>query len=380
MGRNLEQSPRRRHAAHIMVITHLVVAFSAFNMGVSWGRGRNGMYNNSSTWAFEFDRSLELQRMKLDFQMIKRCPPCPSRDGNKSYPLIQTSVSDKNESIVGDKPKNHPSGQITTTSAMGRSGISRPQRRLPPAFGNLFVGMSRVDRDEFIHMFDVGVPFQQSEYGNKEVLILHSPSSLPVGYDDWNATSSADPFPVLSTAQATKTCLTMKVILESPQENHCLAIVGQHESHIMHKWMRIAEGNAVASLKTPWRMVSRSNQRDNWSVEYPTGAGMKESFDFISNYAAGMEASLNVLRPLAARVGEKNNTIIVMVCNYGQVELLINFVCSARSRGLDTSQILLFATDSETQVVAQNMGIAAFYDDKVSSHWLKRPAEETGLI
>jgi hypothetical protein len=49
-----------------------------------------------------------------------------------------------------------------------------------------------------------------------------------------------------------------------------------------------------------------------------------------------------------------------MVCNFGQSELLFNFVCSARARGLDLSKILLFATDEDIIDLATNLGIAVF--------------------
>ena len=56
-----------------------------------------------------------------------------------------------------------------------------------------------------------------------------------------------------------------------------------------------------------------------------------------------------------------------MVSNFGQSELLVNFVCSARSRGLDISSVLVFATDLETKALAESLGLTAFYDKRVSS-------------
>jgi hypothetical protein len=54
-----------------------------------------------------------------------------------------------------------------------------------------------------------------------------------------------------------------------------------------------------------------------------------------------------------------------MVCNHGQSELLMNFVCSTRARGINTKNILVFATDEETKAIAESMGLAAFYDEQV---------------
>ena len=44
----------------------------------------------------------------------------------------------------------------------------------------------------------------------------------------------------------------------------------------------------------------------------------------------------------------------------------MNFVCSAKARGLDISSVLLFATDQETKDLAEGLGLAAFYDETVS--------------
>lgn len=58
--------------------------------------------------------------------------------------------------------------------------------------------------------------------------------------------------------------------------------------------------------------------------------------------------------------------VIVMVCNHGQSELLMNFVCSAKSRNLDLGSVLVFATDEETKELAEGLGLAAFFDKTVS--------------
>jgi hypothetical protein len=67
-----------------------------------------------------------------------------------------------------------------------------------------------------------------------------------------------------------------------------------------------------------------------------------------------------------------DHTVIVMVCNYGQSELLINFVCSARRRrrhniknDIDLSHILVFTTDLETTNIVAALGLHYYYDERV---------------
>jgi hypothetical protein len=62
----------------------------------------------------------------------------------------------------------------------------------------------------------------------------------------------------------------------------------------------------------------------------------------------------------------KNNTVIVSTVNKGQSELLINFVCSARSRGLDISNLIVFPTDLYSKNLADEMGLATFYSEEVN--------------
>lgn len=46
---------------------------------------------------------------------------------------------------------------------------------------------------------------------------------------------------------------------------------------------------------------------------------------------------------------------------------MLNFACSAHSRGLDTSNILVFATDQESKELAESVGLTAYHDHRVSS-------------
>ena len=57
---------------------------------------------------------------------------------------------------------------------------------------------------------------------------------------------------------------------------------------------------------------------------------------------------------------------MVLTCNHGQSELLMNFVCSAHARGFDLKNVLVFPTDLETNQLAEGMGLATFYEETVS--------------
>jgi hypothetical protein len=90
-----------------------------------------------------------------------------------------------------------------------------------------------------------------------------------------------------------------------------------------------------------------------------------------------MDATLKKLKPLA-RKAAKNKTLIVMFSNFGQSELIVNFCCSARSRNLDLSPVLVFATDRETLELAEGLGLTAFYDEVNFGKMPSAAAEDYG--
>ena len=61
-----------------------------------------------------------------------------------------------------------------------------------------------------------------------------------------------------------------------------------------------------------------------------------------------------------------DNTVVVMTVNKGQSELLMNFVCSARSKGFDLKNVILFPTDQFSKDIADGLGLATFYNEKVN--------------
>jgi len=67
---------------------------------------------------------------------------------------------------------------------------------------------------------------------------------------------------------------------------------------------------------------------------------------------------------LVEKVATPKKTVTVMVVNFGQSELLMNFVCAAKSRNLDISSVIVFVTDLETKVLAEGLGLVAFYDER----------------
>ena len=60
-----------------------------------------------------------------------------------------------------------------------------------------------------------------------------------------------------------------------------------------------------------------------------------------------------------------DNAVIVLTVNKGQSELLIKWVCSARSKGFDLKNAIVFPTDQFSKDVADELGLATFYHEEV---------------
>lgn len=89
----------------------------------------------------------------------------------------------------------------------------------------------------------------------------------------------------------------------------------------------------------------------------------EKHWGMISTYLENLATLKATLKPMLEKIAIKN-TIIVMVCNFGQSALLMNFVCSSKSRGFDLSNVLVFATDRDTLMLAESLGLTAYLDEK----------------
>jgi hypothetical protein len=224
----------------------------------------------------------------------------------------------------------------------------------------LVAGMARVNRDEFMEMFDIGVPKDKTVEGNEDVLLLYSSDkALPDNRER--------DLPLLSPNKATKHCNTLKIILTEPNKKECLAIVGQWESYHIQKYMRLPPNQdrlVSVNEKHALRPVSRLFGDKGLQNQIPSPLTVYQYDKTLVNYLRSLDKVLMELKPIAQKVA-KENTIIVMVCNHGQSELLMNFACSSLARGFDLSQLLVFATDLETKALAEGLGLACFYDHTV---------------
>lgn len=226
-------------------------------------------------------------------------------------------------------------------------------------------GMARINKVNFTKFLDIGVPVDNPRDGELDVLMLYATrATLPSKRR--SQVTGGGPIPALSTQAAIENCDEVHVVLtDNTMRRKCVALVPQFESFHIFKYMRVGAKGGPLDHSQPLRYVSRGYQANGREkFRPPQSKHTRRLWDMLSNYFASIDEVLRDLKVKCEKVA-KDNTLIVMVCNFGQSELLMNFICSCRARGLDTSQILVFATDEATRDLAEGMGVTAFFDEKV---------------
>jgi len=164
------------------------------------------------------------------------------------YSVGQTDVychcATNHQSANNDDHDAEENSNSNHNSGYEEDGSSNQSNSLvfPESLQDLFAGAGRVNRNDFVQSYDVGVPLDPSTDGNNDVLLLYSsPGSLPPKTAAMAASSTSSSIPLYDSVQeATKNCDTLKLILTQPNKHReCLAIQGQWESYHVHKWMRL---------------------------------------------------------------------------------------------------------------------------------------------
>jgi hypothetical protein len=263
--------------------------------------------------------------------------------------------------VVGRTTLPSKAGSFSTP----QQAASRERRLVPDTLNDLFVGSATVPRDDFIKIYDIGVPWDEATRGSKDILLLYSSeSSLPNDHANRGGGSSSVFYK--AALNATANCNTMKVVLTKPkQEKVCFAVVAQWDSFHVHNFMRLKAEDDISDGRPfqadyPLRYVSRRHELSGKSLKFPLSYQTRRYWLMLIDYLQKLESTMERLQPIARDVAGGGNTVVVMVCNFGQSELLFNFVCSARARRLDLSHVLLFATDSDIADLAKSLGIAVF--------------------
>ena len=237
----------------------------------------------------------------------------------------------------------------------------------------MFVDYATAPKSDFMQRLDLGVPIDEPMEGAEDVLIFYSSSeSLPTSVRREGKRS------LQSAEEATKNCQTVRVVLLQPparkEKPQCFAIVPQWSSPYIYKFMRVPpvkdRGYETEPIDRtlPLRYVPRSQKEDGGNkvsipnFERSTLPHLKQLAEYATEYE---NVRIRLKDLLKDAYNHQDIPLIVMVCNFGQSDLLVNFVCSANARNLDLSRLILFATDIDTYQLCQDLHIPFCYHDPI---------------
>lgn len=240
-----------------------------------------------------------------------------------------------------------------------------------PRFGSnlsgFLAGMARTPKIHFLSRFDYGWPTDlASPASRSEALILyHSSQALPHGKEMANsAASEAYEVPLLLPEMAVDNCDQLNVVTvgNGGGEAKCTAIVGQYAGYHVGRFLREGQGDE-RGMRPPLVHVGRGRSSNGGNEFAPPKlkhihAHWKRLRTYLENY----EEVAGELRPILERVAPNNDPVVVMVCNKGQSDLLANFACAARSKGIALTNVLVFAADETTEQIAKGLGMEVYYD------------------
>jgi hypothetical protein len=221
--------------------------------------------------------------------------------------------------------------------------------------------------------YDFGVPINQDSEGMDALILYNKLSALPSDNSIAEAARYTDPtkpLPLLSATTATENCDTMNVVLMNNPGNtrQCFALVGgQYQSYHIQRWIRRHDtvyGVGAIDSKMPLILSSKSwYENGKMTFVPPEDYQVKQHQERLLTYLTEAPSIKERLRQILEKMNQK--TVVVLTCNLGQSELLLNFACSARARGFDLSNVLVFPTDEETKELAEGIGLEVFYEEKL---------------
>lgn len=312
-----------------------------------------------------------------------------SNNNNEDSAKFDDRVKKEVERRLAEELKSRGITNDTNKDKKIKKKSDRP-RRYPKTVEKFATGATLVAKNDFLSNFDYGIPKPpskrdgESDPGKDDILILYgSEKALPetntgmVYADDGDAS-----LPHVSANDAMKNCGALNVIFTDTHDGvaQCTAIVGNYESYHIQRWLRInpASGSKV-NTNLPLVPVGRglqTNGQDKFSA--PSDKFALQNQALLETYFDRLEDTVKALEPMAKSCAGDDNTVIVLVCNTGQSDLLINFICSAEARGFGEmvrEKVLIFATDKGVLDIANGLGLNVFYDEKIFE---KMPEKEAG--
>jgi len=128
----------------------------------------------------------------------------------------------------------------------------------------------------------------------------------------------------------------------------------------------VSEGDTSPYMHSH-RMGTSAKLLNQYQNDVLDSISAREEKVFLPLFIQSLQSLLGSLRakmgPPVLPSGERR-AITIMVANEGVMDLVLNFLCSCRSAGIDvTSNMVVFLGQPELAPIIENMGVRTFYDE-----------------
>lgn len=346
------------------ILIVLCASFSSFYLGVyagitassSSGSGQDHKTTLCNKITIEDDKELQRKVEALADQKMKLLSS-PSR----LQELCNNHLCNRNDS--------------SNTKRIGSSN----SQLFPKSLAQFANGLIRVSKDDIMKTFDFGVPPNPRSEGKDALILYNTAKALP---NDRQLAAAANlknghtAIPFTNASIATENCDALNVVLTDIPGGlrQCFALIGgQYQSYHIQRWMRRADDHGGVNKEESLKLSSRG-----WTgggrQEYPPPVQrhVTKHQESLRTYLNNVESIKSRLNPILKSMNSKQ--IVVMTCNHGQSELLMNFVCNARAKGFDLTNVLVFPTDIETKELVEGLGLTTFYEETLMASIPKKEA------
>ncbi len=292
---------------------------------------------------------------------------CSSSRPQQNVPAV-TSTNQNCEEVCKKLNMNTPTEKCDTTPVP--PGTSK---RFSSKLSHWASGLVSVNRKDLFDKHDFGVPMSAGADKQDVLMLYNEKRAMPNDRSVSRAAEHNGDIPHTSAMEATENCDTMNVVFirnpESRTLRQCVALVGgQYQGYHVQRWQRLTgEGSkGITNRTAPLRVTSRMTGTGGYdefllpkkSHLEKHQAVMKTYFNHLTKIREDLDA---ILKKIAV-----NNNVVVMTVNKGQSDLLMNFACSARARGFNLDNVIVFPTDMFSKDLAEGLGLATYYSHEVS--------------
>jgi len=299
-----------------------------------------------------------------------------------------SDLSKKLDLIFEEKIDKICPGRNNDKSTTQNKSSNSSSKRFTKSLQHWIQGMVQINRQDLFNKFDFGMPMDPKADKEDVLLLYDSKKAFPSSDEQvaHNAEYNEGDIPIIDATTATENCDVMNVMfLKNAGKNQgmrqCVALVGgQYQSYHIQKWMRVVGTGAHGKIdkSVPLRVTGRMTKSDGYDeLLYPKPNNSDMHREIMLTYLSNLPDIKKELGAILKRIAI-DNTVIVSTVNKGQSELLMNFVCSSKSRGFDLKNLILFPTDEYSRDLAKGLGIETYYAEALMKDIPKQEAARYG--